>query len=147
MASESPIAAAQAMAQVRAVRLALIGLHKVLVDGERRRYERSRGRIESPHHALQLLMGDPFFAWLRPMAQLIIQFDEWLADEHGRRVADAAALVDAVSQLLSKGGPFDPFATEYRRALQDNPDVVLAHARTMGLIGRPAPPGASASRP
>ena len=54
-----------------------------------------------------------------------------------------AALIDAVSQLLSKGGPFDPFATEYRRALQDNPDVVMAHARTMGLVGRPAAQGAT----
>jgi plasmid stabilization system protein ParE len=133
-APESPIPAAQAMARVRAARLALLDLHKTLIDIERVRYEHSRGRIESPHHALQLLMNDPFFAWLRPLAQTIIQFDEWLADEHARRARASGELLASAARVLSDPGGTGPFAHEYRRALQDSPDVVVAHARAVALL-------------
>jgi hypothetical protein len=131
---ESPISAAQAVAQVRAVRLALLDLHKVILDAERTRYEQSRGRIDTPHQALQLIMGDPFFAWLRPLSQLIVGFDEWLADERARQSRAAAALMADVRRLLAGDEQTNLFSVEYRRALQYSPDVVMTHARTMGLV-------------
>jgi hypothetical protein len=119
---------------VRAVRLALLDLHKVILDAERIRYEHARGRIDTPHQALQIIMGDPFFAWLRPLSQVIVGLDEWLADDRIRQSRAAAALMADVRRLLAGDDQANPFTVEYRRALQHSPDVVLAHARTMGRV-------------
>ena len=54
-------------------------LHKTLLDGERRTYERVHGPIGSPGAFLQLLLNDPWFAWLRPMTSLVVVIDEALA--------------------------------------------------------------------
>jgi hypothetical protein len=60
------------------LRDALLDLHKTLIDSERAVYETNVGPINSPHHFLQLLSGDPWFAWLRPVSQLIVAMDEAL---------------------------------------------------------------------
>ena len=130
----SSINAAQAEARLRAVRTAVLGLHKTLIDTERVRYEHSRGKIESSHHALQLVMQDPFFAWLRPLAQLIVQLDEWLFDDKMRTPDDLAMLLDQVRRLLNGQSAGEVFHTEYRRALQDSPEVVVAAGRIAALI-------------
>jgi hypothetical protein len=57
---------------------ALVKLHKALLDSERQVYEKNIGRIQSPNHFFQLLTSDPFFAWLRPISQLIVAIDETL---------------------------------------------------------------------
>src|SRR5262245_66545123 len=63
------------------LRDALLDLHKVLIDSERAVYETNVGPIDSPHHFLQLLSSDPWFAWLRPVSQLIVAMDEALDAE------------------------------------------------------------------
>jgi hypothetical protein len=121
------VAKALAVARVRAVRLALLALHKTLIDTERRRYERSHGRIENPHAALRLVLEAPAFQWLHPLAELIVQMDEKLADEDAIGVVESEAFVERVRNLL-QGGGHDRFREEYRRTLQDAPEVVIAHA-------------------
>ena len=64
------------------LRDALLDLHKALIDSERAVYETKVGPIKSPHHFFQLVSSDPWFAWLRPVSQLIVAMDEALdADE------------------------------------------------------------------
>jgi hypothetical protein len=121
------VAKALAVARVRALRLSLLGLHKALIDTERRRYERDHGRIENPHAALRLVLEAPAFQWLHPLAEVIVQMDEKLADEGAIGVAEAEAFVDRVRNLLHGDGN-DRFREEYRRTLQDAPEVVMAHA-------------------
>jgi len=65
------------------LRDALLDLHKTLIDSERAVYETNVGPIQSPHHFLQLLSNDPWFAWLRPISQLIVAMDEALDAEEG----------------------------------------------------------------
>src|SRR5574341_1384582 len=60
---------------------ALLRLHKVLLDSERAVYEKEFGPIRSPNHFFQLLTNDPWFAWLRPISQLIVAIDETLDAE------------------------------------------------------------------
>jgi hypothetical protein len=121
------VAKALAVARVRALRLALLALHKTLIDTEQRRYERDHGRIESAHAALRLVLEAPAFQWLHPLAELIVQMDEKLADEGAVGVAESEAFVDRVRNLLHGEG-HDRFREEYRRRLQDAPEVVMAHA-------------------
>ncbi|MET0585612.1 MAG: hypothetical protein ABW099_12085, partial [Candidatus Binatia bacterium] len=57
---------------------ALLKLHKALIESERVVYEREVGPINSPNHFFQLLTSEPWFAWLRPISQLIVAIDETL---------------------------------------------------------------------
>lgn len=125
---DDAVAHALAVARVRALRLSLLALHKALIDAERRRYERAYGRIESPHAALRLLLDHPSFQWLHPLAELIVQMDEHLAEEARIDVARAEAFRERVRGLLHDTGDEDAFRIEYRRVLQEAPEAVMAHA-------------------
>lgn len=125
----SPIPAAQAAARLRAVRMALLALHKTLIDVEQRRYEQSRGPVASPHALLTLLMQDPFFAWLQPLSQLIVELDEWIFGDEPLEPDQASMLVEQARALLAGEVGGDHFREEYQRALQRSPEVVVAHGR------------------
>jgi hypothetical protein len=136
--SRDDIVQALAAAKLRAIRTGLLHLHKALIDAERIRYGRAQGRpIEGPHHALQLVLRDPWFAWLRPIAELIVQADERLADdEHPVTPEETEGYAAQVLELLQQdlGGP--DFHREYRRSLQELPDAVVAHAQIVKLAGK-----------
>jgi len=133
---DADVAAALAASKIRAIRTALIALHKALLDAERTRYGRAHGPIENPHQALQLVLRDPWFAWLRPISELIVQADERLADDRPVRVEEADAYTAQVLGLLQHelGGP--DFRREYHRSLQETPDVVVAHSKVVTLAAK-----------
>ena len=122
------VARALAVARVRALRLALLALHKTLIEAERRRYERDHGRIDSPHAALRLVLEAPAFQWLHPLAEVIVQMDEKLAEDGAIGVAESEAFVDRVRSLLYVEDRHERFRQEYQRTLQAEPEVVMAHA-------------------
>src|SRR5690242_14649168 len=76
------------------LRQALMRLHKVLLDWERRGYERIHGR-QSSHDMLQVLLSDAQFAWLRPISQLIVKIDEILSEPTPPMRNDVDAIVAA----------------------------------------------------
>ena len=53
--------------QLDDVRVGLLRIHKALLDDARIRYEREQGRIEGSGALLQLVLNDPWFAWLHPL--------------------------------------------------------------------------------
>jgi hypothetical protein len=117
-----------------AVRLALLRLHKTLLDAERVRYEREHGRIENGGALLQLVIHDPWFAWLRPLSGLVVQIDEELEGETPMTEEDGAATVAQIRMMLSNDEQGDVFERNYHRALQDVPDVVIAHVEIMRIL-------------
>jgi hypothetical protein len=131
---------ALAAAKLRAIRTALLHLHKTLIDAECIRYGRAHGRpIDGPRHALQLVLRDPWFAWLRPIAELIVQADERLADEDRAVTPDEAEGYAAQAlELLQQDLGGAEFRREYHRSLQELPDVVVAHAQIVKLAARSA---------
>jgi hypothetical protein len=122
------------------IRTALLNLHKTLVDSERVRYEKVVGEIKSPGHFLQLLTQDPWFAWLHPLSLLIVSMDEAADGKEPLTPAAVDALVRQSSLLLVPEENSDGFAGNYFEALQNDPDVVLAHAEATKVIGRPKKP-------
>ncbi|MBA3257376.1 MAG: hypothetical protein H0T64_12105, partial [Pyrinomonadaceae bacterium] len=50
--------------QLIQLRQSLLRMHKTLLDLEREAYERTRGRVDNSYEVLQLVMHDPWFAWL-----------------------------------------------------------------------------------
>src|SRR4029078_7243300 len=64
--------------KLKQLRQGLLRLHKLLLDQERRGYERARGRIGNSYEFLQLVLKDPWFDWLHRLSELIVQIDEAL---------------------------------------------------------------------
>jgi hypothetical protein len=115
------------------LRLALLKLHKALVDSERVGYEKTIGQIPSPNYFLQLLTTDPWFAWLHPLSQLIVAMDEALDAKEPLTQAIVDALVRQSKLLLVASETGEEFSGHYHEALQRDPDVVLAHAEVVKL--------------
>jgi len=90
-------------------------------------YEMDRGRIPSAGALLQLVIGDPWFAWLQRLSGLIVRIDEMTVPEAKAADADARALFDQVDRLLIPSETGADFARRYLEALQRQPAVVLAH--------------------
>jgi len=118
------------------VRQALLALHKAIVDSERITYEKTVGAIQSPNHFLQLLTGDPWFAWLQPLSQLIVSMDEALDPKEQLTTRILDALLKQTRLLLTPSESGEGFAHHYFDALQRDPDVVIAHGEAMKLLGR-----------
>jgi hypothetical protein len=110
------------------LREALLRLHKALIESERAGYEKIFGRVASPYQFLQLLTDDPWFAWLRPVSQLVIAMDETLDAKEALGVAGVKALASEAKALLVASADDDGFSGHYDAALQRDPDVVFAHA-------------------
>jgi hypothetical protein len=114
--------------ELRDLRARLLSLHKVLLDDARVAYEMDRGRVASPGALLQLVINDPWFAWLHSLSELIVRIDQTVEHEEAATDSDSAALVDQVGRLLTASEDGEGFARRYFEALQRQPAVVLAHA-------------------
>jgi hypothetical protein len=113
---------------------ALLRLHKALLDDERVSYERVHGRIPSNGAFLQLVLEDAWFAWLRPLSQLIVKLDEVGKEDKPPDGADAPTLIASIRTLLTPSEEGNGFGRHYYEALQREPDVVLAHAAVRRLL-------------
>lgn len=114
---------------------ALLRLHKVLIESERLVYEKEVGPVRNPNHFFQLLMGDPWFGWLRSISQLIVAVDETLDAKEELVSAHVDALMRQAVFLLLPAESSGEFAERYAAALQRDPRVVLAHAQVAKRIG------------
>ena len=112
--------------QLDDVRRGLLRVHKALLDDARIRYEREQGRIEGSNALLQLVLNDPWFAWLHPLSGLVVAIDELLATE-APTVGEGEALLDQARMLLRPDEHGEGFHRRYHRAIQDVPDVLIAH--------------------
>lgn len=120
--------------RLAAIRQALVALHKTLVDYDRIRYEKAVGPIRSANHFLDLLTRDPWFGWLHPISQLIVSMDQALDEKEPLTPAIVSALLRQAQLLLAPSDSGHDFPKHYFDALQDDPDVVLAHAAATRLI-------------
>ncbi|HEX5890559.1 MAG TPA: hypothetical protein VFY61_17740 [Pyrinomonadaceae bacterium] len=124
---------------LKELRHGLLRLHKLLLELERRDYERARGRISNSYEFLQLVLKDPWFDWLHRLSELIVQIDEGLDTreaEHPMTDEDAKALTERAKTLLAPSESGTQFQKNYFLALQQSPDVVLLHSEVMRLLGR-----------
>lgn len=114
--------------RLRDLRARLLHLHKVLLDDARAAYEMDRGRVANNAALLQLVISDPWFAWLHALSELVVRIDQTVEHEAPATGADAATLLESVERLLTASENGDGFARRYYEALQRQPAVVLAHA-------------------
>jgi hypothetical protein len=123
-------------ASLKALRQALLRLHKTLLDWERAAYERVHGR-QSSNALLEALLKDPQFAWLRPISQLVVRIDEMLDDDIQPGENDLEVVLANVRDLTSPNETGPPYEQRYFTALQQNPDAVFAHRDVIALLKKP----------
>lgn len=104
---------------IRALSAALRELHRVLVRIEQKNYQDAHGSFAKPAGLLELLIHDPYFAWLRGMSKTIVILDELVADED----ADPATLAKQARAALAQ--PPEPRLVEL---IQQDPAVAIAFA-------------------
>jgi hypothetical protein len=123
--------------QLNDIRHGLLSLHKTLLDTQRLWYEKEHGRLEGGGQMLQLLAFDPAFAWLRLFSALIVEIDEKLEDkENPLTEADTTKLVEQARGLVMGKAGGEAFQTNYNRALQEHPEVVIAQSRVARNLSR-----------
>jgi hypothetical protein len=120
--------------RLEGLRLALLGLHKELVDSERVQYEKTMGKIGSPGQFLQLLTNDPWFAWLSPLSKLIVSIDETLDAPEPVTPSLLDRAMKESAKLLVATETGSGFSKHYDEALQRDPDVVMAHAEVVKRV-------------
>jgi hypothetical protein len=130
----SPPEPAGVRQRLAALRDALLQLHKALMESERIGYEKTFGKIQTPFQFLKLLTEDPWFAWFRPVSQLIAAMDETLDAKEPLTASVADDLFSRTKMMLvpTEGG--EGFSQHYDEALQRDPDVVFAHAAVAKLL-------------
>ena len=121
--------------QLTKVRTVLLRLHKTLLDFEREGYERERGKIDNSYAYLQVVMSDPWFAWLRQLSELIVEMDELLAAKETPKESTAQALIKQTGILLTPSESGSEFQKKYFTAMQQSPEVVLAHSEFANVLG------------
>jgi catechol 2,3-dioxygenase len=121
-------------ARLNDLRSRLLALHKALLDDAKVAYELDRGRIASVGVLLQLVISDPWFAWLHQLSGLIVRMDELTAADNTATDADARALFEQVDRLLVPSESGDVFSRRYDEAMQRQPAVVLAHGAVKRLL-------------
>ncbi len=110
----------------------MLRLHGILLDRERRAYEDRHGSVAS-RELLHLLLHDEHFSWLRSLSSMIAKIDEVVdADEPLPPESLQSAFREA--RRLLKSGTGGDFQDKYHLALQDSPDVIMAHAAVSRVL-------------
>ena len=114
------------------LRLGLLRLHTALLMLERISFEKVFGRVNSGE-LLQLVINHPQFAWLRMISALVVQIDEMLDADEPASPADMINLIASAHQLFTASDN-QVFRQKYQTALQQEPEVVMAHSALMKLL-------------
>jgi catechol 2,3-dioxygenase len=137
-AAAAPAAASSLAPDTRArlgeLRTRLLALHKALLEDAKSQYEMDRGRVSGPGVLLQLVINDPWFAWLHQMSEIIVRIDEMTVADSVATEPDARTLVDQIDRLLVPAESGDTFARRYYDAIQRQPAVVLAHGAVKRVL-------------
>ncbi len=120
--------------RLNGLREALLLHHKTLLESERGAYERSVERITSTNQYLELVLHDPWFGWLHELSQFIVLIDTLEEAEEPPSKGDADNLVAQTRLLLTPRELGHGFEKHYFEALQRDPDVVIAHGKTMRIL-------------
>ena len=118
--------------RMRVLSSRLLSLHGVLLDRERRAYEERHGSVAS-RQLLHLLLHDEQFSWLRSLSAMIAKIDEVVDADEPLPPQSVQSAFRETYRLLKSGVGGD-FQDKYHLALQDSPDVIMAHAAVSRVL-------------
>lgn len=100
-------------------------LHKTLLEDVKAEYETKNGKIANTNIYLQLVIDDPYFAWLRKISSLIALIDEATSLRRPATETEAQELLAETKQLLEFQDADENFNDKFQTALQNNSDAVI----------------------
>jgi hypothetical protein len=83
------------------------------------------------------VISDPWFAWLHPVSELVVQIDVLMEARQPAPPGTADALLRQARELLNPDESAEGFPGKYHRALQESSTVVLAHSEAMRRLDQP----------
>jgi hypothetical protein len=110
-----------------ALRLALLRVHKTLLDMERREYERANGKV-TVGELFRLVIDHQQFGWLHNISEFVVRIDESLAAENPITAEDTHNAIMLARKMFSPSEAGDAFQKRYFDAIQRDPAVVMVHA-------------------
>jgi hypothetical protein len=116
-----------------ALRLALLRLHKTLLEMERREYQRVNGHV-SAGELFRLVIDHPQFAWLHNISEFVVRLDEALAAEAPITPQDTSIAITLARKMFAPSESGDGFQKKYFDAIQLDPAVVMEHAELARLF-------------
>ena len=133
--TDTNLSSIPAYQKLKTLRSLLLRLHKALLDAERDSYERIHGRIATKGEFFQLVIGDPWFDWLRPISQFIVQMDEVLQAKEPVSPNQIHTLLARARDLLplSETNPSEA-AVRYQRARENYPAIASMSAEVTNLL-------------
>lgn len=124
------------------LRLALLRVHKTLMDMERREYERVHGKV-SVGELFRLVIDHQQFGWLHNISEFVVRLDETLAGEPPVTEDDVRTAISLARKMFAPSEAGDAFQKKYFHAIQSDPAVVIDHAELARLFHHEPPDGAS----
>lgn len=119
---------------LKAIRIALLDLHKALLDLEREYYEKEHGEIKSPGEYLQLVIGHPQFDWLHKLSGIIVEMDELISPRTKQGPEEATSAIETARSLLVLDENGNDYQRRYWAAVQESPDVLIQHVKAGKLL-------------
>src|SRR5690606_27515294 len=94
--------------------------------------------LANPYTMLFALIGDPRFAWMSVLSELIARIDQTVADHEVGEPDRLARLRDEAAALVGEGGgdAAAAFRLRHLMALQKEPEVGLATGRLRKMLAR-----------
>lgn len=120
------------------LRLALLKLHKTLLDMERREYEREHGYVNTGE-LFRLVVDHAQFAWLHNISEFVVRLDESLAAKEPITAEYTATAISLARKMFVPTQSGDAFQKKYFDAIQQDPAVVIDHAELVRLFNNEPP--------
>src|SRR6202790_403092 len=136
--SDSP-----AREKLLSLRVALLRIHKTLLNMERRDYEKEHGAVNTGE-LFRLVIDGAQFAWLDNISEFVVRIDETLAGKEPVTVDYMRESFVLARKMFTPTESGDAFQKKYFDAIQRDPAVVMDHAE-MARLFNTEPQDASAA--
>jgi hypothetical protein len=120
------------------LRLALLCLHKTLLEMERRDYEREHGHVNAGE-LFRLVVDHVQFAWLHNISEFVVRIDETLAAKEPVTSEYTSVAFSLARKMFVPTDSGDGFQRKYFAAIQRDPTVVIEHAELARLFNLEPP--------
>jgi len=124
------------------LRLALLKVHKTLLNMERRDYEREHGSVNTGE-LFRLVIDHAQFAWLHNISEFVVRIDETLAAKEPVTPEYTSTAISLARKMFVPTESGDSFQKKYFEAIQRDPAVVIEHAELARLFNNEPPDSAS----
>ena len=120
------------------LRLALLRLHKTLLEMERREYEREHGHVNAGE-LFRLVVDHAQFAWLHNISEFVVRIDETLDAKEPVTAEYTSVAYSLARKMFVPTDSGDGFQKKYFAAIQRDPAVVIDHAELARLFNNEPP--------